>query len=121
MLPRREVDVDGRGGGQGRKDEMWLGEIVQALGGVLSLFCLMLAHVLRKPFFANHHFVSKLWSSSAIMTRHTAVDISPPLHRELRDKLDRSVFHKTVEVLAVKVPPEKAGTILKSQSMRGYV
>lgn len=55
------------------------------------------------------------------MTGRGTVDISPPVHREMKDKLDRSVFHKTVEVLAVKVPPSKAGVVLKAEAMRGCV
>jgi tRNA (guanine37-N1)-methyltransferase len=54
------------------------------------------------------------------MARGSTVDTSPPVHREMKDKLDRSLFRKTVEVLAVKVPPTKAGTILKAEPMRGY-
>ncbi|KAI0348300.1 hypothetical protein BDW22DRAFT_1319282 [Trametopsis cervina] len=55
------------------------------------------------------------------MTGRGTVDISPPVHREMKDKLDRSVFHKTVEVLAVKVPPSKAGVVLKAEAMRGTI
>lgn len=53
------------------------------------------------------------------MTRRSSVDTSPPVNREMVDKLDKSFFRKTVQVLAAKVPPTKAGVILKAEAMRG--
>ncbi|KAI0695651.1 Met-10+ like-protein-domain-containing protein [Cytidiella melzeri] len=77
-----------------------------------------IAHVLKRPLLSNHF--SRFWLSTA-MARGSIVDTSPPVHRELKDKLDRSLFHKTIQVLAVKVPPAKAGTILKAEAMRGTI
>lgn len=82
---------------------------------------LSIAHVLKRPLCTHHSFSRSWFSATTNMTRRSSVDTRPPVHREMKDKLERSLFRKTVEVLAVKVPPAKAGTILKSPSMRGYV
>lgn len=75
-----------------------------------------IAHLLRKS--TSSLPVCRFWCRS-IMTRSSRIDTSPPVNREMRDKVDKSFFHKTVQVLAAKVPPTKAGVILKAEAMRG--
>ncbi|KIM70296.1 hypothetical protein SCLCIDRAFT_101548 [Scleroderma citrinum Foug A] len=50
-----------------------------------------------------------------------ALDISPPLHRGMENNLDRSAFHKSIPVLAVRIAAQKTGVLLKSDAMRSYV
>ncbi|KAF8640691.1 hypothetical protein AX17_000347 [Amanita inopinata Kibby_2008] len=52
------------------------------------------------------------------MARHLHLDASPPIHREMRDRLDRSAFQKTLSVLAARVPPKKTGNLLKAPPMK---
>lgn len=47
-----------------------------------------------------------------------ALDISPPLHRGMENNLDRSAFHKSIPVLAVRIAAQKTGVLLKSDAMR---
>ena len=53
------------------------------------------------------------------MHRNITIDTSPPQARWMKDSLDRSVFHRTVPVLAARVPPAQTGSILKAEAMRG--
>ena len=53
------------------------------------------------------------------MHRTITLDTSPPQARWMKDTLDRSVFHKTVPVLAARVPAAKIGSVLKAEAMRG--
>ena len=55
------------------------------------------------------------------MHRMITIDTSPPQARWMKDTLDRSVFHKTVPVLAARVPAAKIGSVLKAEAMRGSV
>ncbi|KZT27698.1 hypothetical protein NEOLEDRAFT_1060243 [Neolentinus lepideus HHB14362 ss-1] len=52
------------------------------------------------------------------MRRRSELDASPPIHREMGDSLDRTVFHKSLPVLAARVPSPKAGILLKSEALR---
>jgi hypothetical protein len=47
------------------------------------------------------------------------IDTSPPQARWMKDTLDRSVFHRTVPVLAARVRAAKTGSVLKAEAMRG--
>lgn len=55
------------------------------------------------------------------MTRGGNLDISPPIHRGMKDRLDRDLFKKSIPVLGVKVAPEKVHTTLRSEKIRKYV
>ncbi|KDQ63114.1 hypothetical protein JAAARDRAFT_53342 [Jaapia argillacea MUCL 33604] len=50
--------------------------------------------------------------------RSNAIDASPPAHREMRDRLDKTVFRKTIPVLAARVPASKTGVILREDAMK---
>lgn len=39
----------------------------------------------------------------------------------MKDTLDRSVFHRTVPVLAARVRAAKTGSVLKAEAMRGFL
>jgi tRNA (guanine37-N1)-methyltransferase len=54
------------------------------------------------------------------MPRQITIDASPPIHRGMRDILDREVFRKSIPVLAACVPAVKMGLVLKSQALRGF-
>ncbi|EAU92537.2 tRNA (guanine-N(1)-)-methyltransferase [Coprinopsis cinerea okayama7 len=51
-------------------------------------------------------------------TRHLYLDTSPPAYTGSRTELDKSAFHKTLPVLAVRVRPEKVGKFLKGDAMK---
>ncbi len=53
------------------------------------------------------------------MHRKITIDTSPPQARWMKDTLDPSAFHRTVPVLAARVPAAKTGSILKAEAMRG--
>lgn len=55
------------------------------------------------------------------MSSHAYLDASPPLYNGPREQLDKAVFHKTLKVLAARVPPNKTGQFLKAQPLKGYV
>lgn len=55
------------------------------------------------------------------MPRKVTLDIAPPLARWMKDSLDRSVFYRSIPVLAVRVPPAKAGLVMKAEAMRGSI
>ena len=46
------------------------------------------------------------------------LDVSPPIHRVVKDELNRDLFKKSVPVLAAKVSPARTGAILKAEAMR---
>lgn len=50
-----------------------------------------------------------------------AMDMSPPIHRWMKDDLDRSVFQKSIMVLAARIPAQKTTTFLKSDVLRRYI
>lgn len=53
------------------------------------------------------------------MHRKVTIDTSPPPARWMKDTLVRSAFHRTVPVVAVRLPAANAGIVLKAQPMRG--
>ena len=53
------------------------------------------------------------------MHRKVALDTSPPPARWMKDTLVRSAFHRTVPVVAARLPAAKTGPVLKSVAMRG--
>lgn len=53
-----------------------------------------------------------------IMTRHLFLDVSPPAYTGSRDVLDKTVFKKTIPVLAARVPAAKTGVLLKAEQMK---
>lgn len=55
------------------------------------------------------------------MSSHAYLDASPPAYNGSKHQLDKSVFHKTLSVLAARVPPSKTGQILKARSLKEYV
>lgn len=55
------------------------------------------------------------------MTGHLYLDTSPPAYAGARDHLDKSAFHKTLPVLAVRVRPNKIGKFLKGDAMKRQV
>ncbi|KAG6335474.1 hypothetical protein ID866_3624 [Astraeus odoratus] len=52
---------------------------------------------------------------------HRPLDTSPPVYRYMKDALDRSVFQKSIPVLAVRVPARKTTTFLKSDLLKSYI
>ncbi|KAI0319426.1 Met-10+ like-protein-domain-containing protein [Amylostereum chailletii] len=54
------------------------------------------------------------------MSHQVAIDTSPPEARSM-GILDRSHFRRSVNVLGVKVPPTKAGMVLKAEPMHGAI
>ncbi|KAI6136397.1 Met-10+ like-protein-domain-containing protein [Pisolithus sp. B1] len=50
-----------------------------------------------------------------------AMDMSPPIHRWMKDDLDRSVFQKSITVLAARIPAQETTTLLKSDVLRRYI
>ncbi len=57
-------------------------------------------------------------SDARSMHRKLTIDISPPLARWMKDTLVRSAFHRTVPVVAARLPAAKTGPALKSEAMR---
>ncbi|KAI0257069.1 Met-10+ like-protein-domain-containing protein [Lactifluus subvellereus] len=55
------------------------------------------------------------------MHRKVTIDTSPPPARWMKDTLDRSAFHRTVTVLAARLPAAKAGFVLKAEAMKGLI
>lgn len=55
--------------------------------------------------------------SRLIMARGLSIDISPPVHRGMKE-LDKSAFCTSVTVLAAKVPPAKAGKLLAANELK---
>ncbi|KAI0308271.1 Met-10+ like-protein-domain-containing protein [Multifurca ochricompacta] len=55
------------------------------------------------------------------MRRKFSIDTSPPPARWMKDVLDRSVFHRTITVLAAQLPAAKTGAVLKAETMRGFI
>ena len=55
-----------------------------------------------------------------IMPRHIHLDASPPIHREMKDNINREAFRKSIPVLAVRVPPAKTASVLKAQPMKRF-
>ncbi|KAH9982981.1 Met-10+ like-protein-domain-containing protein [Lactifluus volemus] len=55
------------------------------------------------------------------MHRNITIDTSPPPARWMRDTLDRSAFHRTVPVLAARLPTALTGSLLKAEPMRGFI
>ncbi|KAH9984412.1 Met-10+ like-protein-domain-containing protein [Russula vinacea] len=53
--------------------------------------------------------------------RKVTIDTSPPAARWMKDTLVRSAFHRTVPVIAARLPAAKTGPVLKSEAMRGVV
>ncbi|KAI5997975.1 S-adenosyl-L-methionine-dependent methyltransferase [Pisolithus albus] len=49
------------------------------------------------------------------------MDMSPPIHRWMKDDLDRSVFQKSITVLAARIPARDTTTLLKSDVLRRYI
>ena len=58
-------------------------------------------------------------SDAHSMHRMITIDTSPPQARWMKDTLDRSAFHRTVPVLAARVPAAKTGLVLKAEALRG--
>ncbi|VDB87523.1 unnamed protein product [Peniophora sp. CBMAI 1063] len=54
------------------------------------------------------------------MSARSTLDVSPPIVRGM-EKLDRSVFRRTVPLLAVQVPPAKTAEILRSPVLKKAV
>ncbi|KAK2461421.1 hypothetical protein APHAL10511_005884 [Amanita phalloides] len=52
------------------------------------------------------------------MSRHLHLNASPPIHREMRDNLDRDAFRRSIPILAVSVPPDKVASMLKSKPIK---
>lgn len=55
------------------------------------------------------------------MSSHPYLDASPPVYNGSQHKLDKSIFHKTLSVLAARVPPAKTGQVLKARPLKEYV
>ncbi|KAI4518017.1 hypothetical protein K525DRAFT_209569 [Schizophyllum commune Loenen D] len=60
-------------------------------------------------------------SSHSNATRLPAIDASPPRYTGSRDKLDRSLFKRTIPLLAARVPASRTGAVLRAPELRGVV
>jgi tRNA (guanine37-N1)-methyltransferase len=49
------------------------------------------------------------------------LDTTPPIHREMRDALDRSAFKKSIPVLAARVKPSETNKILKAPVLKNLI
>ena len=49
------------------------------------------------------------------------LDTSPPIHRWMKDTLDRNAFHTSLQVLGLRVPANKTASILKSEYLKRCV
>jgi tRNA (guanine37-N1)-methyltransferase len=54
------------------------------------------------------------------MSTHSYLDASPPAYKGPLDQLDKSMFHKSLTVLAARVPPSKTGQLLKAQALKRF-
>ncbi|TFK77438.1 hypothetical protein BDN72DRAFT_867141 [Pluteus cervinus] len=52
------------------------------------------------------------------MEHYAGLDITPPAYSGSREVLDKDVFRKSIDVLAIRSPPGKVGKILKSEITR---
>lgn len=68
---------------------------------------------------ALHHSGFLCYSNTRSMHRKIAIDTSPPSARWMKDTLVRSAFHRTIPVVAARLPAAKMGPLLKSEAMRG--
>jgi hypothetical protein len=59
------------------------------------------------------------YSIARSMHRKVAIDTSPPSARWMKDTLVRSAFHRSIPVVAARLPAAKTGPMLKSEAMRG--
>ncbi|KAI5898232.1 uncharacterized protein SCHCODRAFT_02489380 [Schizophyllum commune H4-8] len=60
-------------------------------------------------------------TSHSNATRLPAIDASPPRYTGPRDKLDRSLFKRTIPLLAARVPASRTGAVLRAPELRGVV
>lgn len=65
------------------------------------------------------HYSGLRHSNARSMHRKIAIDTSPPSARWMKDTLVRSAFHRTIPVVAARLPAAKTGPVLKSEAMRG--
>lgn len=68
---------------------------------------------------ALHYSGLLCYSDARFMHRKVAIDTSPPPARWMKDTLVRSAFHRTIPVVAARLPAAKSGPVLKSEAMRG--
>lgn len=55
------------------------------------------------------------------MARPIFLDASPPTYRGAEGTLDKSVFHKSIDVLAARTTPAKTGSFLKAEALKRYI
>src|SRR5437660_1616123 len=55
---------------------------------------------------------------SSRKTMQVILDTSPPIHRGMRDNLDRTVFQKSIQILAVPIPARQTTMFSKSDALR---
>lgn len=67
----------------------------------------------------SRHYRPFYLSGPRNMHRKVTIDTSPPPARWMKDNLVRSAFHRTVPVVAARLPAAKAGSVLKAEPMRG--
>ena len=70
--------------------------------------------------FPTFHFRRPLSFLFRSMSSHAYLDASPPIYNGSQHKLDKSIFHKTLTVLAARVPPAKTSQILKARPLKEY-
>ncbi|KIJ66208.1 hypothetical protein HYDPIDRAFT_86188 [Hydnomerulius pinastri MD-312] len=51
----------------------------------------------------------------------SGLDASPPIHRWMKESLDRSAFRKSLYVLGVRIPASKSTIFLKSEALKKYI
>jgi tRNA (guanine37-N1)-methyltransferase len=55
------------------------------------------------------------------MSRDIFLDASPPVYRGAEGTLDRSAFHKSIDVLAARTIPAKIGSLLKAEALKRFI
>ncbi|KAF9015682.1 S-adenosyl-L-methionine-dependent methyltransferase [Cyathus striatus] len=55
------------------------------------------------------------------MSRSFTLDISPPQYHGFSNELDKSAFHKSLSVLAARVPPSRTGFFLRNDQLKNSI
>ena len=64
--------------------------------------------------------ISTKFTTIRNMSQGVFLDVSPPTYSGFRGTLDKSVFRKSLDVLAAKIPAAQTGIMLKADSLKKY-
>ncbi|KAG8219580.1 Met-10+ like-protein-domain-containing protein, partial [Butyriboletus roseoflavus] len=70
---------------------------------------------------ARHKLFISTINSSTKWQMQCRLDTSPPVHRWMKDSLDRGAFRTSLQVLGVRVPVNKTMNMLKSELLKRYI